>query len=152
MRIRRSSKSHSTRHTALLAGASVIALSLMIGEGAYARSLNGSGPVVSAPNFASDAASLAAQQAAAIAKQTQGSLVRATKTIQDMQAAARAAAAARQVSTTAPVAVPNGLGAGGLLPNVPAGWNGANAPTQSVDSAGQTQVGIRQTARLAILN
>ncbi len=155
MRIRRSSKSHSTRHTALLAGASVIALSLMIGEGAYARSLNGSGPVVSAPNFASDAASLAAQQAAAIAKQTQGSLVRAAKTIQDIQAtqaAARAAAAARQVSTTAPVAVPNGLGAGGLLPNVPAGWNGANAPTQSVDSAGQTQVGIRQTTQLAILN
>ncbi len=69
-----------------------------------------------------------------------------------MQAAARAAAAAAQVSATAPVAVPNGLGAGGLLPNMPAGWAGANAPTQGVDGNGQTQVNIRQTTQQAILN
>jgi hypothetical protein len=98
---------------------------------------------------------MAAQQAAAVARQTQGSLARAARALQDMQglqAAARAAAAAQQTSVTAPVAVPNGLGAGGLLPNMPAGWTGANAPTQGVDGAGQTQVNIRQTTQQAILN
>ncbi len=65
-----------------------------------------------------------------------------------MQAAARAAAAATQVSA----AIPNGLGAGGLQPNIPVDWTGANAPTQSVDGAGQTQVNIRQTTQQAILD
>ncbi|OYU91219.1 MAG: hypothetical protein CFE29_07745 [Bradyrhizobiaceae bacterium PARB1] len=122
-----------------------------------ARSLNGGGAggAVSAPNVASDAAAQAAQQAAAAARQSQQSLARAARAVQDMQgiqAAARAAAAAAQVSATAPLAVPNGIGAGGLLPNMPAGWNGANTPTQSVDGAGQTQVNIRQTTQQAILN
>ncbi len=35
---------------------------------------------------------------------------------------------------------------------MPEGWTGANAPTQSVDGSGQTQVGIRQTTQQAILN
>ena len=120
---------------------------------ALARSLNGGsgGGAVSAPNIAADTASQAAQQAAAAARQSQDSLARAARAVQDMQAvqaAARAAAAAAQV----PAAVPNGLGAGGLLPNMPAGWSGANAPTQGIDGAGQTQVNIRQTTQQAILN
>jgi filamentous hemagglutinin family protein len=138
----------------LLTGASTLALVLAAPDLVYARSLNGSG-VVSAPNIAADAATLAAQQAAAVARQTQGSLARAARAVQDMQAlqaAARAAAVAGQTSVTAPLHVPNGLGAGGLLPNIPAGWTGANTPTQSVDASGQTQVGIRQTTQQAILN
>ncbi|HEY8334806.1 MAG TPA: filamentous hemagglutinin N-terminal domain-containing protein [Tardiphaga sp.] len=140
---------------ALLTGTSLAAL-LIAAPAAYARALNGDGSgVVSAPTIASDAAAFAAQQAAATAKQAQDSLARAARTIHDiqgMQTAARAAAAARQTSITAPAIVPNGLGAGGLLPNAPSGWIGANVPTQSVDTAGQTQVGIRQTQAQAILN
>lgn len=141
---------------ALLAGASAFAMMLAAGDAAHARSLNGSGSgVLSATGLASDAATQAAQQAAAVAAQTQQSLARAAKAVQDMQAvqaAARAAAVAQPSSMTVPVAVPNGLGAGGLLPNMPAGWSGANAPTQSVDGTGQTQVDIRQTTSSAILN
>jgi len=141
----------------LLAGSSGLAIGMMLvsGEGAYARALNGGGgAVVSAPNIASDAASQAARQAAAAAAQTQQSLARAARAVQDMQAvqaAARAAAAAAQTSATAPIAVPNGLGAGGLLPGG-GSWTGANAPTQGVDSNGQTQVNIRQLTQQAILN
>jgi filamentous hemagglutinin family protein len=140
----------------LLAGTSLAAL-LMSMPSLHARALNGgsAGGAVSAPNMASEAATQAAQQAAVAARQTQDSLARAARAVQDIQAvqaAARAAAAAAQVSTTAPIAVPNGLGAGGLLPNMPAGWSGANAPTQNVDANGQTQVGIRQTTQQAILN
>ncbi|OYU87556.1 MAG: hypothetical protein CFE29_23525, partial [Bradyrhizobiaceae bacterium PARB1] len=140
----------------LLAGTSLAAL-LMSMSSLHARALNGggSGGAVSAPNIASEAATQAAQQAVAAARQTQDSLARAARAVQDIQAvqaAARAAAAAAQVSATAPVAVPNGLGVGGLLPNMPAGWSGANAPAQNVDGSGQTQVNIRQTTQQAILN
>lgn len=141
---------------ALMAGASAFVL-LALSPAAHARSLNGgsAGGAVSAPNIAADAASQAAQQAAAAAAQSQQSLARAARALQDIQtiqAAARAAAAAAQTSATAPIAVPNGLGAGGLMPNMPAGWTGANAPTQSVDGAGQTQVNVRQLTQQAILN
>ena len=144
---------------ALLSGASALVMGTMLfsADGAMARSLNGGGAggAVSAPNIASEAAAQAAQQAAAAAQQSQQSLARAARAVQDMQAvqaAARAAAAAAQVSVTAPLAIPNGIGAGGLLPNMAAGWSGANGPTQGVDSAGQTQVNIRQTTQQAILN
>ncbi|WP_371422753.1 filamentous haemagglutinin family protein [Tardiphaga sp.] len=144
-----------SRYGALLTTVSAAAL-LMSMPLVHARSLNGSGGgVVSAPNIASDATALAAQQAAAAGRQSQDSLARAARAVQDiqaLQAAARAAAATRQTSMTAPVNVPNGLGAGGLLPNMPAGWSGADAPTQGVDASGQTQVGIRQTTQQAILN
>ena len=145
-----------SRSGALLTTVSTVAL-LMSSPLVYARALNGGGSAgsVSAPNIASEAAAQAAQQAAAAARQSQDSLARAARAVQDIQAvqaAARAAAAAAQVSATAPVLVPNGLGAGGLLPNMPAGWSGANAPTQNVDGSGQTQVNIRQTTQQAILN
>ncbi|MCC8962179.1 filamentous hemagglutinin family protein [Bradyrhizobium sp. Pear76] len=96
----------------------------------------------------------AAQDAAAAAKQGQDAMARATRAIQAMQAlqnAARSSAQASQRSATLPqVAVPNGLTPGGL--QAAPGWQGANAPTQAVDAAGQTQVGIRQTRAQAILN
>ena len=141
----------------LMTGASTLALVITTPDMVYARALNGGsgGGAVSAPNIASDAAAQAARQAAAAAQQTQQSLARAARAVQDIQAvqsAARAAAAAAQVSATAPVAIPNGLGAGGLLPDMPAGWTGASGPTQSVDGNGQTQVNIRQQAQQAILN
>ncbi len=144
------------RHSAvLMVGASALAM-LAASPAVHARALNGgSGASVSAPNIASDVAAQAAQQAAAAAQQTRDSLARAARAVQDMQdlqAAARAAAVAQQTSLIAPVAVPNGVGAGGLLPNNPATWSGANAPTQAIDGAGQTQVNIRQTTRQAILN
>ena len=141
----------------LMTGASTLAFAIATPDFVQARSLNGGGGegAISAPNIASEAATQAARQAAAAARQTQDSLARAARAVQDIQAvqaAARAAAAAAQVSATAPIAVPNGLGAGGLLPNMPAGWNGASAPTQSVDGNDQTQVNIRQQAQQAILN
>lgn len=139
---------------ALLAGVSAATLFWAL-PSVHARSLNGGGAggVVAAPNLAADAASDAARQAASAAQQTQQSLARAARAVQDMQAvqsAARAAAAAAQTSVSVPVVVPNGLGAGGLDPS--AGWRGAQAPTQGVDAAGRTEVGIRQTTQQAILN
>ncbi len=138
----------------MLAGTSFLALTLNA-PGAHARALGGGSGGASAPAVASDAAAQAAAQAVAATRQTQESLARAARAMQDIQgvqAAARAAAAAAQMSVTAPIAVPNGLGAGGLLPNAPETWRGANGPTQSVDANGQTQVGIRQTTAQAILD
>jgi len=140
----------------LLASASALCM-LYLPEMAVARSLNGGGSagVVSAPNVASDAAAQAAQRAASAARQTQESLARSARAVQDMQAvqsAARPAAAVRQTSMTAPASVPNGLGAGGLLPNMPQNWIGANKPTDSEDASGRTQVRIEQTTQKAILD
>ncbi len=149
------SVSHTQRsrflHRALLTGVCSAALLSASADDGYARALNGGASAgQSAPNIASDAAVQAAARAAAAARQTQDSLARAARAVQDMQAiqaAARAAAAAQQTS----VSVPNGLGAGGLLAAPGGKWDGANAPTQSIDANGQTQVGIRQQAQQAIL-
>ncbi len=95
-----------------------------------------------------------AEQAAQVAQQAQNSLTRATQAVQAMMAvqnAARAAAQGVPHSNTLNLNVPNGLAPGGLVPNMAAGWSGANAPTQST-SDGQTVVGIQQTAPQAILN
>ncbi|HXH42639.1 MAG TPA: filamentous hemagglutinin N-terminal domain-containing protein, partial [Bradyrhizobium sp.] len=108
--------------------------------------------VTSAPAVASDAAMAAARQAQQAAQDAALSMKRATTSLQSMQsiqAAARAAAQAQQASTSVPVPVPNGLGTGGLNPNLPVGWSGANAPTQA---AGTNDVTIRQTQAQAILN
>src|SRR6202011_4972057 len=145
------------RHAILLTTVSLVAL-VAASHGAAARS-PGSGGAISATTFASDAATLAAQQAAAVGKQSQNALARATHAIQAMQAmqaAAQAAAQARQTSTTAPVGVPNGLAPGGLqvAPGATPGsplWQGANLPTQT-SASGQTNVNVQQTAPQAILN
>lgn len=142
----------SSRPGVWLTTVSAVALVLLPAVG-QARSLNGtSGAVSSAPNIAADAASQAAQQAAAAARQTQDSLARAARAVQEMQAVQAAARAAAAQASAVASAVPNGLGPGGLLPNLPAGWSGAKAPTQSVDADGRTQVGIEQTSQRAILN
>ncbi len=144
---------------ALLTGASVLVLVLAASSGAAARPF-GSTTTVSAPTFASDAATATAQQAAAVATQSQNALARATKAIQALQAAqaaARSAAQAAGASQALPqVVVPNGLAPGGLqvAPGATAGsplWQGAALPTQSA-SGGQTSVTINQTAPQAILN
>ncbi|WP_211908377.1 filamentous hemagglutinin N-terminal domain-containing protein [Tardiphaga alba] len=145
-----------SRSGALLTTVSAVAL-LMSAPLVHARSLNGgsAGGAVSAPNIAADAAAQAARQAAAAAQQSQQSLARAARAVQDIQAvqsAARAAAAAAQVSTRAPLAIPNGLGAGGLDQGGYNWNNAADTPTQSVDGNGQTQVNIRQRVQQAILN
>ncbi|WP_454621030.1 filamentous haemagglutinin family protein [Bradyrhizobium cenepequi] len=142
----------SVQQAVLLASASILALTLA-SSGADARPLGAEW--TPAPSAAAMAASQsAAQDAAAVAKQSQDALARATRAIQAMQAvqdAARVAAQASQRSTTLPqVAVPNGLVPGGL--QAAAGWQGANAPTQAIDASGQTQVGIQQTKAQAILN
>ena len=143
---------------ALLTGVSVLALVLAAPKGAHAIQVGSgaSGAVVGAPTIAQDAAQFAAQQAQQAAQNAQQSLSRAThalQSLQSVQAAARAAAAAAQRSTTLPnVAVPNGLTPGGLVPNPPAGWSGANAPTQTAGTNGQTNVNIQQTQAQAILN
>ncbi len=77
--------------------------------------------------------------------------VQAIQAMQSVQSAARTAAQGVSHSNTLNVNVPNGLTPGGLVPNMAAGWSGANAPTQS-SSNGQVTVGIQQTAPQAILN
>ncbi len=109
---------------------------------------------ISATVNASASAIANAQQAAQVAQRAQQSLARATQALQAMQAAQNAARAAAQGvphSNTLNLNVPNGLTAGGLVPNIAAGWSGANAPTQNT-SGGQVVVGIQQTAPQAILN
>lgn len=113
----------------------------------------GGGAVMSSPNLAGYAATAAAQQAAAIARQSQNSLLRATQALQSLQAAQ---AAARSAAQAAASSVPNGLVAGGLqvAPGVgtdPNLWQGAKLPTQSAAN-GRTQVEIRQVQQKAILN
>src|ERR1700738_1696435 len=145
----------------LLAGTSMLALALPV---AHARPL-GSTTVMSAPNFASDAATAAAQQAAAIARQSQNALARATQAIQAMQAAQTAA---RNLAVAGPnslgaglPAVTDGLSPGGLIPhsglassgqsNPVTTWVNANTPTQTT-SNGQTTVTVQQTGKYALMN
>ncbi|WP_461334877.1 filamentous haemagglutinin family protein [Bradyrhizobium embrapense] len=144
----------------LLAGTSTLALLLSGLEDASARPFGNFATTTSAPAVASDAATAAARQATEVARQSQGALMRATQAIQALQAAqsaARSAAAASQRSATLPqVAVPNGLGPGGLqvAPGAAPGsglWQGAALPSQSA-SGGQTTVTVNQTAPQAIVN
>ncbi|MDH2379981.1 filamentous haemagglutinin family protein [Bradyrhizobium sp. CER78] len=145
------SLSRATVRTALFGSVSVVAL--LASTPVVARPFGSSWTV--SPSAAAMAASQsAAQDAAAAAKQGQDAMARATRAIQAIQGlqnAARSAAQTSQRSVTLPqVAVPNGLALGGL--QAAPGWQGANAPTQAVDAAGQTQVGIAQTSAQAILN
>ncbi len=127
---------------------------------AAARPFGSVAATTAAPTIASDAATAAAQQATEVARQSQSALTRASQAIQALQAAqaaARGAAATAQRSAALPqVAVPNGLGAGGLqiAPGAMPGsglWKGADLPTQSA-SGGQTTVTVNRTAPQAILN
>src|ERR1700761_360938 len=141
---------------ALLAGTSAIALALTGLHPTHAMQVGNSGAGTSAVTIAAQQAQQAAQQAQQAGQAASQALTRASHALQSMQAiqaAARAAAQAAQSSATLPnVSVPNGIGTGGLLPNNPGTWTGAKAPTQSVDSSGQTNVTVDQTQAQAILN
>ena len=131
------------------------------GVGAAGLLRTGGGTTPSSSSSAANSAVTAAQ-AAALAQRSQATLLRSNtvqKSLQAMQAAARAAAQA------APSGVPNGLGAGGLqvATGVPADlnnvqstentalWQGAQLPTQTTGTDGQTDVNIKQTAQQALL-
>ncbi len=137
--------------SALLAGASMIALLVAPYGVAQARSLNGgsSGAQPVPVNVAADAARAGAQQAAQTASQA---MIRASRAMQNMRGIQDSArAAAMSASST----VPNGLVPGGLVvsPDVktdPTLWQGAKLPTEMV-AGGRNQVEIRQTESKAIL-
>ncbi|WP_051334611.1 filamentous haemagglutinin family protein [Bradyrhizobium sp. Ai1a-2] len=129
-----------------------MALALGGVEGAIARPLGANS--MNAPQTAVNDAVTNAQQAAKAAQQAQQSLNRATQALQairGLQDAARAAAQGVPHSATLNVNVPNGLRPGGLMPDMAAGWSGANAPTEAT-SGSQTVVAVEQTAAWAILN
>ncbi|MCA6111733.1 two-partner secretion domain-containing protein, partial [Bradyrhizobium cenepequi] len=135
----------------LLAGVSAMAL-FFSNPDAMARPLGGNS--VSAPLTATNDAVSNAQRAAQATQQVKQSLTRATQALQairSLQDAARAAAQGVPHSARLNLNIPNGLTPGGLMPDMAAGWSGANAPTEAA-SGGQTVVGIQQTAPRAILN
>ncbi|MEN3386307.1 MAG: hypothetical protein V7608_6351, partial [Hyphomicrobiales bacterium] len=137
----------SSHRAALLASVSVVALSLMTVSG-DARNLLQPGNAGAITAGATSAAQIGAAQATAAAQQAQRSITNAATLIRSMlnrQDAARAAALAK------PSSVPNGLTAGGLVPDNPATWTGANAPVQSGDTA-QPTVTVKQTDVKAIAN
>jgi filamentous hemagglutinin family protein len=142
----------------MLAGTSALALILAAPHGANARPFGTSSAVFAAPNLASDAAQAASQQAAAIAKQSQNALSRATQAIQAMQATQAAAHAA---ATAASTAVTDGKSSGGLIVDPRVGfdsngnstntsvWSNISAPVESVSNGQYTET-LTQTSQRAI--
>ncbi|WP_298364966.1 filamentous haemagglutinin family protein [uncultured Bradyrhizobium sp.] len=146
-----------SRRGLLLAGVSSIAIAM--GSPAAARPFGTWGGVSTAATQAAvSAAQAAAQQAQQAAQNSQASMTRAAQAIQALQAAQ---SVARGLAASAPSTVPNGLNAGGLVPNSGlaasgvanpvTNWVGANTPTQT-SSGGQTTVNINQTQAQAVLN
>ncbi|MDI4236712.1 filamentous hemagglutinin N-terminal domain-containing protein [Bradyrhizobium sp. Arg237L] len=140
-----------SRRVALLAGASVIALTFAP-SGASARPLGGATPTPSAAAIA--AAQSTQQEAARAASQSSDALKRATLAIQAQQASQQAARDAARAAANAS-SVPNGLGVDGLqraagaVPGTDL-WQGANLPTQFTDGD-RVKVNIGQTQQKAIL-
>lgn len=150
------SRSISRSRTALLAGASALALMA-------ASAQSEAGDILRGNKMAAPVANVTAQQAAAMqeaqraAVRTQNSLARATQAMQAMRAAQKAA---RDLALKGPSAVPNGLGEGGLVvasgatPGVTDGgdglWQGADVPTQQQQN-GRTEVTVKQNEKKAIL-
>ncbi|HEY8066796.1 MAG TPA: filamentous hemagglutinin family protein [Methylosinus sp.] len=128
-------------------------------DGAAARPLGRASGVTAAPSVAIDAATSEAQQAATIAKQSQGTLQRATQAIQAMQAAQAAARAAAAGATSSSIANGLSVGGNGTLPGLVVDprvgstsglWINADLPTQSA-SDGKTTVTIKQNAAQAVM-
>ncbi len=141
----------------LLAGAS--AVSLCAANPALASDILRGNPMA-APTVAVNNAIAGSQAAAAAAARAQNSLLRATQAVQNLQAAQ---SAARALVLNAANSVPNGLATGALevvanpvtAVNDTTGthtWQGADAPTQTADSAGHVNVAIKQTDSRAILS
>jgi filamentous hemagglutinin family protein len=111
-----------------------------------------------APVSSSVTASLATEQnGQAVALQSQSQLARVSTVMQAMQ---NLQSTARNLALTTPSTVPDGLQAGGLVPDSglaapglanPVSWTGAQTPTQTT-VGGQTAVTINQTAAQAILS
>ncbi|MGJ7544780.1 filamentous haemagglutinin family protein [Variovorax sp. LT1R16] len=92
------------------------------------------------------------QQASA---QLQRSISNLTVAAQAIAARQAAQAAARDAALKGPSPVPNGLADGGLkadTDSLTAGWHNANAPVQTLQADGGTNVAIQQTGDKAILN
>ncbi|WP_432730012.1 filamentous haemagglutinin family protein [Variovorax sp. W6] len=92
------------------------------------------------------------QQANAQLQRSIGNLNQAAQAIAAQQAAQ---AAAREAALRNPSAVPDGLAEGGLrvdTNSLTAGWHNAQAPVQSQQADGRTNVAIQQTGDRAILN
>src|SRR6202048_910238 len=154
---------------ALLAGPSVLALVLSAPQGASARPLGNYGAAFSATTNTSASAITSAQQAAAATQQSIRSLTRAIQAMQAVQATARNLAASGPTNLGADPNhpglrlpnVPNGLSAGGLMPdsglagaggaNAVTSWVNASTPTQATAN-GRTNVTIQQTSAQALLN
>jgi len=138
-------------------------LLITTGPGAGAAGLlRTGGSTPSSTSSTTNNSAVTAAQAAALAQRSQATLLRSNtvqKSIQAMQAAARAAAQAASSN------VPNGLGVGGLqvATGVPADlnnvqstenaalWQGAQLPTQTTGTDGKTDVNIKQTEQQALL-
>lgn len=93
-------------------------------------------------------------QARANAQDTLARTSNTLNALRAMQDAARAAAKSGpdKLAPGLP-SVPNGLGIGGLNPTTnPTRWTGAELPTESLDTDGLINVGIRQTAQQALLD
>ena len=137
------------RHVALLTGVSVVSLCLATLD-ASARSLGGgSGASPSQVAIgASQSAAAAAAQAAQRAQSALNGAGNAIRSLQQMQDAARNAAAAGGGAS----GVANGLRTGGLDRATGAGafWVGAGAPTETVQGD-RTKVDIAQTQKNAVL-
>ena len=143
----------------LLAGVSITSL---LWNNAPARALPFSaaigGQASAAAASAAAAAAAGSAQAQIVTQRSMTTLLRAAQAVQAMQ---QVQSAARNLALSAPGNVPNGLAAGGLVPdsllaspgiaNPVTTWVGANTPTQST-SNGQTNVTINQTAPQALLN
>lgn len=102
------------------------------------------------PGMATPAAARQQMQARQQLTRSIANLNRSANAIAAQQATQEAARAQAQAT---PASVPDGLGAGGLqvAEGAQAGWQGANAPTHTVE-AGRHTVAIRQTADRAVLN
>jgi len=92
------------------------------------------------------------QQANAQLQRSISNLNLAAQTIAAQQAAQ---AAAREAALREPSSIPDGLADGGLkvdTQSLTAGWHNAQAPVQSQQADGRTNVAIQQTGERAILN
>ncbi len=141
------------RRLLLLASVSLLALS------AASPAVAQSGPFARRGAAADPAAAAArnlqvqAQEAAAAQQHAQAALQVFARAAQTQAAMAGLQAAARAAAQSAAVTVPNGLEAGGLVPQTGAStWRGAEAPVQGAGSAAdRIRVTVRQTESRAIL-
>ncbi len=131
---------------------------LTAGTSPSTGSASGSGTVSSQTSTQATLATSQTAQMSALAQRAQASLQRSLQTLQAQQAAQ---SAARAAALSVPATVPNGLIAGGLIPdsglagpgvaNPVTTWVNAATPTQSTNN-GRTTVTVVQTGQQALLN